>query len=243
MAADARRSAPAPEDAPAGAARSANVVWQRGETTREVRWAAMGGPGLTVWLTGLPASGKSTLAAVVEARLLAAGRAAYLLDGDNLRHGICGDLGFGEADRARNILRVGELARLFADAGAVAIVALVSPLAAVRDEVRAQHAAARLPFIEVFVDTPVGECAARDPKHLYARAHAGELSDFTGVHQVYEPPTRPEVTVGSGTDLGAAVDAVLGWLDARAGAGRGGGRRRFPWGLEWGRSHQRNGVK
>jgi adenylyl-sulfate kinase len=223
--------------------RSANVTWQGSNLSRASRWGALGARGATIWLTGLPAAGKSTLGAALEERLVRSGRFAYLLDGDNLRHGICGDLGFGEADRARNILRVGELARLFADAGAVAIVALVSPLAAVRDEVRAQHAAARLPFIEVFVDTPVGECAARDPKHLYARAHAGELSDFTGVHQVYEPPTRPEVTVGSGTDLGAAVDAVLGWLDARAGAGRGGGRRRFPWGLEWGRSHQRNGVK
>jgi adenylyl-sulfate kinase len=225
-------------------AQSANVTWQDSNLSRALRWRALGARGATVWLTGLPASGKSTLGAALEERLVHSGRFAYLLDGDNLRHGICGDLGFGEADRARNILRVGELARLFADAGAVAIVALVSPLAAVREEVRAQHAAARLPFVEVFIDTPVAECAARDPKNLYARAHAGELPDFTGVDQAYERPATPEVTVAPGTDVASAVDAVLGSLD---GAGTASlaerGRRRFAWGREWGRSHQRNGVK
>jgi len=220
--------------------RSANVTWQASNLSRALRWRSLRTRGATIWLTGLPAAGKSTLGAALEERLVCSGRFAYLLDGDNLRHGICGDLGFGEADRARNILRVGELARLFADAGAVAIVALVSPLAAVRDEVRAQHAAMRLPFVEVFVATPVAECAARDRKNLYARAYAGELPEFTGVDQVYEPPTRPEVTVGPSTDLASAVEAVLGWLDASTGRSR--GRRRFAWGLDWGRSHQRNGV-
>ncbi len=225
-------------------ARSANVTWQDSNLSRALRWRALGARGATVWLTGLPASGKSTLGAALEERLVHSGRFAYLLDGDNLRHGICGDLGFDEADRARNILRVGELARLFADAGAVAIVALVSPLASVRDEVRSQHSASRLPFIEVFVDTPLAECAARDPKKLYARANAGELADFTGVDQAYEPPARPEVTVGCGMDVASAVDAVLGSLDdAGPGARPERGRRRFSWGLEWGRSHQRNGVK
>jgi len=225
-------------------ARSANVTWQDSNLSRALRWRALGARGATVWLTGLPASGKSTLGAALEERLVHSGRFAYLLDGDNLRHGICGDLGFDEADRARNILRVGELARLFADAGAVAIVALVSPLTSVRDEVRAQHVAAGLPFIEVFVDTPLAECAARDPKKLYARAHAGELADFTGVDQVYERPARPEVTVGPGMDVASAVDAVLGSLDGAAtAAGPERGRRRFSWSLEWGRSHQRNGVK
>jgi bifunctional enzyme CysN/CysC len=225
-------------------ARSANVTWQDSNLSRALRWRAFRAGGATVWLTGLPAAGKSTLGAALEERLVRSGRFAYLLDGDNLRHGICGDLGFDEADRARNILRVGELARLFADAGAVAIVALVSPLAAVREEVRAQHTAARLPFVEVFVDTPLAECTARDPKNLYARAHAGELADFTGVDQGYEPPARPEVTVGPGIDLASAVHAVLGALDAAGTASppeR--GRRRFSWGLERGRSQQRNGVK
>jgi adenylyl-sulfate kinase len=200
--------------------RSANVTWQESNLSRVSRWRSLGARGATVWLTGLPAAGKSTLGAALEERLVLSGRFAYLLDGDNLRHGICGDLGFDEADRARNILRVGELARLFADAGAVAIVALVSPLAAARDEVRAQHAAAGLPFIEVFLDTPLTECAARDPKHLYARARAGELSDLTGIDQVYERPAEPEVTVRPGTDLASAVEDVLSRL-----------------------FHQRNGVK
>src|ERR1700744_2447892 len=149
--------------------RSDNVTWQETNLSRSSRWRALNVIGATVWLTGLPAAGKSKLGAALEERLVLSRRFAYLLDGDNLRHGICGDLGFDEADRARNILRVGELARLFADSGTVAIVALVSPLAAVRDEVRSQHAAARLPFIEVFVDTPLAECTARDPKRLHTR--------------------------------------------------------------------------
>jgi adenylyl-sulfate kinase len=225
-------------------ARSANVTWQDTNLSRALRWRALGARGATVWLTGLPAAGKSTLGAAVEEQLVRSGRFAYLLDGDNLRHGICGDLGFDEADRARNIQRVGELARLFADAGAVAIVALVSPLAASRDAVRSQHAAARLPFIEVFVDTPLAECTARDPKQLYARAHAGQLADFTGVGQPYEAPAHPEVTVHSGTELASAVDVVIGSLDAAVMEARPErARRRFAWGREWGRSHQRNGVK
>jgi adenylyl-sulfate kinase len=204
-------------------AQSANVTWQRSNLSRVSRWRALHVRGATVWLTGLPAAGKSTLGAALEERLVLSGRFAYLLDGDNLRHGICGDLGFDEADRARNILRVGESARLFADGGAVAIVALVSPLAAVRDEVRARHVAARLSFIEVFLDTPLATCAARDPKNLYARARAGELADFTGVDQIYEPPAQAEVTVEPGTALAGAVEVVLESLEATF--------------------HQRNGVK
>jgi adenylyl-sulfate kinase len=224
--------------------RSANITWQDSNLSRASRWGALGARGATIWLTGLPSAGKSTLGAALEERLVLSGRFAYLLDGDNLRHGICGDLGFDEADRARNILRVGELAHLFADAGAVAIVALVSPLAAARAEVRSRHMAARVPFIEVFLDTPLAECAARDPKHLYARARAGEVADFTGVDQAYERPTRPEVIVEPGMDLASAVEAVLGSLEANSeGTRPARGRWPFSWGLEWGRSHQRNGVR
>jgi bifunctional enzyme CysN/CysC len=192
---------------------SPNVSWQDSGLSRADRWRALDARGATVWLTGLPASGKSTLGGALEKRLVTSGRFAYLLDGDNLRHGICGDLGFSGTDRARNILRVGELAGLFADAGAVAIVALVSPLAAVRDSVRAQHVAARLRFIEVFVDTPLAECAARDPRNLYARARAGELTGFTGVDAAYEPPGRPELTVQPGMGVASAVEAVLSLLE------------------------------
>jgi len=217
--------------------RSDNVTWQETNLSRSSRWRALNVIGATVWLTGLPAAGKSTLGAALEERLVLAGRSAYLLDGDNLRHGICGDLGFDEADRARNILRVGELARMFADAGTIAIVALVSPLAAARREVRSRHEADGLPFVEVFLDTPLAECAARDPKHLYARARAGELDDLTGVDQAYEPPEDPEVTVGPGMGVVAAVEAVLGSLDVSdAGArGPGPGVATMPPSLEWGR--------
>jgi bifunctional enzyme CysN/CysC len=209
------RSAPAPEEAPAGAARSANVVWQRGETTREVRWAAMGGPGATVWITGLPASGKSTLAAVVEARLLAAGRAAYVLDGDNLRHGLNGDLGFSAQDRTENVRRTAEVAALLADAGVVCLAALVSPYAADRDAARAAHARRELPFLEVHVATTLAECERRDPKGLYARARAGELSGLTGVDAPYEPPEHPDLRVEPGEPLDAAADRLLAILPSR----------------------------
>ncbi len=193
---------------------SPNVIWQEGNLSRAQRWEALEARGATVWLTGLPAAGKSTIGAALEQRLVAAGRFAYLLDGDNLRHGICADLGFSAEDRARNILRAGELARLFADAGAVAIVALVSPLATVRDEVRARHADLKLKFIEVFVNTPIEVCARRDPKALYARARAGEIHGLTGVDDPYEPPLSPELVLGPALDVRAAVDAMLALLNA-----------------------------
>jgi len=224
--------------------RSDNVTWQETNLSRSSRWRALNAIGATVWLTGLPAAGKSTLGAALEERLVLGGRPAYLLDGDNLRHGICGDLGFDEADRTRNILRVGELARLFADAGAIAIVALVSPLAGARQEVRSRHEADGLAFIEVFLDTPLAECAARDPKHLYARAAAGEIDDLTGVDQAYEPPVDPEVTVEPGTSVAAAVDAVLGSLDAIDAGARvaKAGTAGMPPGLQWGRPNNERGV-
>jgi adenylyl-sulfate kinase len=196
--------------------RSPDVVWQETELSRDARWEALRAHGATVWLTGLPASGKSTIGAALEARLVGAGRAAYLLDGDNLRHGICGDLGFSEADRARNIIRVGELARLFADSGAVAIAALVSPLAGCRDEVRRLHERSALQFLEVFVDTPVEVCAQRDPKSLYARARAGEIHGFTGVDDPYERPSRPDLVLRQDVPTPAAIDAILELLDGGA---------------------------
>ena len=195
-------------------ARSANVVWQKTETTREGRWEALGHPGVTVWLTGLPASGKSTLAAAVEARLLAAGRSAYLLDGDNLRHGLNGDLGFSPEDRAENVRRTAEVAALLADSGTVALVALVSPYAADRDAARAIHAHRDLPFLEVHVATTLEECEARDPKGLYARARAGELTGMTGVDAPYEPPANPELRIEPSRPLDEAVDELIAALPA-----------------------------
>lgn len=170
-----------------------NVTWHAHEVTRAQRAAVTGGGGATVWLTGLSGSGKSTIAAQVEAGLIERGRHAYLLDGDNLRHGLNGNLGFSASDRAENVRRVGEVARLLADAGTVALVSLVSPYAADRDRVRALHAEADLPFLEVYVDTPLDECERRDPKGLYAKARAGEIKGMTGIDDPYEPPTRPEL--------------------------------------------------
>ena len=194
-------------------ARSPDVTWHRGELTREKRWAALGGGGgATVWFTGLSGSGKSTIAAALEQRLVVAGRPAYLLDGDNLRHGLNGDLGFDPAARDENVRRTGEVARLFADAGLVALVSLVSPYAAARDSVRALHEANGLPFLEVWVATPADVCAQRDPKGLWARAARGELSGLTGVDAPYETPVRPELEL-AGEPVEEAVERVLSMLN------------------------------
>jgi adenylyl-sulfate kinase len=198
----------------AGDRRSPNVTWQRGAIDREQRWGSLGHAGATVWMTGLPGSGKSTVASALEARLVSAGRPAYVLDGDNLRHGLCGDLGFDAAGRSENARRTAEVARLLADAGTVAIVSLVSPYAADRREARELHENAGLPFLEVYVSTPLSECQERDPKGLYARARRGEIRDLTGVDAPYEPPTAPELEVGPQLNAEAAVQALLGLLEA-----------------------------
>jgi len=186
-----------------------NVVWHPGAVSQQDRPTPSRGSGLTLWLTGLSASGKSTVAAAVEKALVEGGRAAYLLDGDNLRHGLNADLGFSLADRAENVRRTGEVAKLLAEAGVVAIAALVSPDREARDQVRAAHEAAGLRFIEVFVDTPLEVCEQRDPKGMYARARAGELPDFTGVDAPYEEPRRPEVHVTPADGDVAALAAVI----------------------------------
>jgi adenylyl-sulfate kinase len=193
---------------------SANVTWQDRRITRADRRDVLGAAGATVWLTGLPASGKSTIGAALEEHLVREGRFAYLLDGDNLRHGICGDLGFSREDRARNVARAGELARLFADAGAIAIVALISPFAHTREDVRERHEHCGLPFIEVHVATPLEVCIARDPKGLYARCAAGELTHLTGVDDPYEPPADPEVRLTDQISVAEAVQAVARALAA-----------------------------
>lgn len=194
---------------------SANVTWQDATVNRAQRWRALGQQGATVWFTGMPGAGKTTIASAVEARLIAAGRCAYRLDGDNLRHGVCSDLGFSRSDRETNVGRVGEMARLFADAGTVAIVALVSPYADCREKVRRLHEDDGLPYVEVFVNTPATECARRDPKGLYARAHRGQLSGMTGVDAPYEPPRAPEVVLTPQIDVLTATEMVLGALAER----------------------------
>jgi bifunctional enzyme CysN/CysC len=180
-----------------------NVVWHTGAVTRDQRATR----GATVWFTGLSGSGKSSVAAELERTLVAAGRPAYILDGDNLRHGLNADLGFSAADRSENIRRVGEVARLFADAGAIALVPVISPYRDDRARARSIHDALGLPFVEVFVDTPIEVCEARDPKGLYAKARAGEITDFTGIDAPYEPPDSPELVL-SPADGDAAAQAA-----------------------------------
>ena len=194
---------------------SSNVTWHHGHLDRDDRWRALGAPGATVWFTGLSGSGKSTIAAAVEAALVRTGRAAYLLDGDNLRHGLTADLGFSDADREANVARVAQVARLFADAGVVALVSLISPFRAGRDAARQLHSEAGLPFFEVFVNAPLAVCESRDPKGLYGRARSGEIPGFTGLSSPYEEPERPDLAIASdrmGVDEAAA--AVLRLLGA-----------------------------
>ena len=176
--------------------------------TPEERARALGHRGATVWITGLPASGKSTLAGAVERTLVERGRPALRLDGDDLRDGLNGDLGFEASDRAENVRRTAHVARLLAEAGVVAIVALVSPYAADRALARRLHTDASVPFLEVFVDTPLDECERRDPKGLYARARRGELARLTGIDDPYEPPKQPNLTLRPGP-VEALVRAVL----------------------------------
>jgi bifunctional enzyme CysN/CysC len=190
---------------------SPNVVWQPTGVDRTGRELRLGMRGATVWFTGLPSSGKSTLAAAVEERLVADGVPAYVLDGDNLRHGLNGDLGFDGIARAENVRRIAHVARLFADAGVVALVSLVSPYVADRELARRLHDEAELPFVEVYVNAPVSVCEERDPKGLYARARRGEISGFTGVDDPYEAPLQPDLEIRPAA-LPCGVDAVLAEL-------------------------------
>ncbi len=172
-----------------------NVTWHPSSGTREERWEALGQRGAVVWFTGLSGSGKSTVAVEVEAQLVAARQIAVLLDGDNLRHGLNADLGFSDDDRNENIRRVGEVALLFAEAGAVALVPVISPFRKSRNAVRHLVERNGLHFVEVFVDTPLDVCEERDPKGLYVKARAGEISNFTGIDSPYEAPLSPELTL------------------------------------------------
>jgi adenylyl-sulfate kinase len=196
--------------------RSPNVTWHDETTSREERWSATGTRGATVWLTGLSGSGKSTIAVELVRTLVARDLAAYSLDGDNLRHGLNGDLGFSADDRAENIRRVGEVARLFADAGLVAVVPVISPYRAGRDHARRIHDDSEVDFVEVYVDTPIEVCEARDVKGLYAKARAGELTGFTGIDDPYEAPDHADLVIaGDRTAPDAAAAAIVEVLIAR----------------------------
>ncbi len=189
---------------------TANTIWHPSGVDRADRWRVAGGAGgLTIWLTGLSGSGKSSVAVELERQLIEAGRPAYLLDGDNLRQGLNGDLGFSARDRDENVRRVSHVARLLCDAGMVAIVPLISPYRAARDLARSLHQAAGLPFVEVFIDTPLDECERRDPKGLYAKARSGELTGMTGIDDPYEAPLRPQRRYTPDDGEPAAVAAKL----------------------------------
>ncbi len=186
-----------------------DLVWSAGRLTRTDRWDTLGTRGATVWFTGLSGSGKSTLAGAVEERLVANGRPAYRLDGDNIRSGLNIDLDFTPEGRDENVRRVAEVALLFADAGLIALAALISPYTHGRRRARALHEDAGIRFVEVYVATPISVCAERDPKGLYARASGGEISSFTGLDHPYEPPTEPDLVVGHHLPLAEAVERVL----------------------------------
>src|SRR5580698_7606807 len=170
---------------------SGHVYWSRNKVTAGERESRNGHSGGVIWLTGLSGSGKSTIAVELEHELFKAGRQAYILDGDNIRHGLCSDLGFSPRDRTENIRRIGEVARLFADAGIICIAAFISPYRGDRD--LARKIAQPGKFIEIYLNVPLEVCEQRDPKGLYARARAGEIKDFTGISAPYEPPLKPEI--------------------------------------------------
>jgi adenylylsulfate kinase len=189
------------------------VFWNEGKLRRQERWERFGVRGATVWFTGLSASGKSTISAALEQVLVQQGVRAYRLDGDNLRHGLNRNLGFSAEDRSENIRRVGEVAKLFADAGSLALSAFISPYRSDRAAVRQSHRDADLAFLEVFVCAPLEVCEARDPKGLYQKARAGLITGFTGIDDPYEPPDTPDLTLATDRmDVGECVGACLDLL-------------------------------
>lgn len=190
---------------------SANIVRAEGHIDGADRAKNFGHPSRTVWFTGLSGSGKSTLAFAVEKALIEKGVAAYVLDGDNVRFGLNRDLGFAPEDRTENIRRIGEVCRLFQDAGLIVLTAFVSPYVADRDAVRALHPPEA--FVEVFVDTPLEVCEARDVKGLYAKARAGEIPEFTGISAPYEPTVDPEIRVDTSNPIDECVAQVIAHLN------------------------------
>lgn len=193
-------------------------VWHEPGVTRNQRWNKHGLSGATVWLTGLSGSGKSTIANELARELLNTSRLAYILDADNLRHGLNSDLGFSDTDRTENIRRVAEVACLVADSGVVAIVPIISPFAASRDHARKIHRDNNLRYIEVHVATPIAECERRDTKGLYAKVRNGEMTGLSGVDSVYEPPKSPEVKVGANNEsLSESVAMIMAQLLVKAG--------------------------
>lgn len=203
-----------PRHATEPAHKSDNIYWSHGKVTAENRTQRNGHPGCIVWLTGLSGSGKSTIATELERELFVLGRQAYVLDGDNVRHGLCSDLAFTPHDRRENIRRVGEVAKLFVDSGQILITAFISPYKEDRDLVRSLVPPGQ--FIEVYVNAPIEVCERRDPKGLYAKARANEIKEFTGVSAPYEAPENPEVELRTDQlDVSASVNTLLEYLHIR----------------------------
>ena len=195
-------------------AAATNIVWHEASVDREARSKQRGHRSVILWFTGLSGSGKSTLANAVNAVLFERGMATYVLDGDNIRHGLCQDLGFSDADREENIRRIGEVAKLFVDAGVITLTAFVSPFRADRDKARALVADGD--FIEVHCAADLAVCEDRDPKGLYAKARAGVIKEFTGISSPYEAPEAPELRVDTGSQsLEQSVATVLSLLEER----------------------------
>ena len=186
---------------------STNITWHHGHVSADDRRKMLGHGGAILWLTGLSGSGKSTVARLAEKKLVERGVLAYVLDGDNVRHGLNADLGFGEKDRTENIRRIAEVAKLMADAGVVVLTAFISPFRV--DRARARAVALEGTFFEVHVATPLEECERRDPKGLYKKARAGEIADFTGLTSPYEAPESPELVIGAD---GASPEACAAQL-------------------------------
>jgi len=190
-----------------------NVVWHDGEISREDRYQILRQKGATIWFTGLSGSGKSTIAVALEKALHSMGKLSYRLDGDNVRLGINKNLGFSEEDRKENIRRIGEIAKLFGDSGTIALSSFISPYRGDRDEVRALHEAADMPFVEIFVDCALSVAEDRDPKGLYKKARAGEIKNFTGIDDPYEAPENPEIHLRSDEmSLQEEVSIVIDYL-------------------------------
>lgn len=190
-----------------------NITWHEGHVDRTVREKLLRQKGCTIWLTGLSAAGKSTLAFTLEHEMIRRNRLTYVLDGDNVRHGLNKNLGFSAEDREENIRRIGEVAKLFADAGFITITSFISPYRHDRAMVRKIHDHAGIFFVEVFVDAPLEVCEQRDPKGLYKKARSGELRGFTGIDDPYEPPEKPDIVIKSGemTPQEGAM-RILGYL-------------------------------
>ena len=193
--------------------KATNITWHEGDIARDERWSALNSTGITMWFTGLSASGKSTIASALEQALINRGSNCYRLDGDNIRFGLNKNLGFSAEDRAENIRRIGEVCKLFADSGTVTLSSFISPYLVDRDACRELHDAAGLKFIEVYVDTPLDVCEQRDPKGLYKKARAGEIKGFTGIDDPYEEPAKAELTLKTAEkSLDECVEACVDFL-------------------------------